>query len=119
MHTLFPGIRRLPKQFTSTKSKYFRQLMTFALLDSEVERHYLMTNFNESYLAGQWFDITTPGLKTDYRSAALPIALPGPVNMRTCMYICVLAQMCAYLSMHVRMRETDAWTDRGWRDWWI
>ena len=42
-----------------------------------------MTNFHESYLAGQWFDITTPGLKTGYRSAALPNALPGPVNMRT------------------------------------
>ena len=38
------------------------------------------SNFHESYLAGQRFDITTPGLKTDYRSAALPTALPGPLN---------------------------------------
>ena len=48
-----------------------------------------MTNFHERYLAVQWFDITTPGLKIDYRSVALPTALLGPVNMRSCMYICV------------------------------
>ena len=93
--------------------------MTFALLDSEVEKQYLMTNFHESYLAGQWFDITTPGLKTDYRSAALPTALPGLVNMRTCMYICVRAQMCACLNIRVCMWTTDGRTDRGWRDGWI
>ena len=40
-----------------------------------------MTNLHESYLAGHGFDITTPGLKTDYRSVALPTALPGPVNI--------------------------------------
>ena len=39
------------------------------------------SNFHESYLAGHGFDITTPGLKTDYRSAALPTALPGPLNI--------------------------------------
>ena len=32
-------------------------------------------------MTGFEFDIATPGLKTDYRSAALPTALPGPVNM--------------------------------------
>ena len=35
------------------------------------------------------FDIATPGLKIDYRSAVLPTALPGPANMHACMYICV------------------------------
>ena len=49
------------------------------------------SNFQESYLAGHGFDIMTPGLKTDYRSAMLPTALPGPLNMRACMHICVHA----------------------------
>ena len=78
-----------------------------------------MTNFHESYLAGLWFDITTPGLKTGYRSAALPAALPGPLIMHTCMYICVRAQMCECLNMRVWMRATDGRTDRGWSDGWI
>ena len=78
-----------------------------------------MTNLRESYLAGHWFDIMTPGLKTDYRSAALPTELPDPVNMRACMYICVRAQMCTCLNVSMCMQATDGWTDRGWRDWWI
>ena len=78
-----------------------------------------MVNFHESYLAGHEFDIATPGLKTDYRSAALPTALPGPVNMRACMYICVRARMCACLNVRVCMRATDGRTDRGGRDEWI
>ena len=53
-----------------------------------------MTNLHGSYLAGFGFDITTPGLKTDYRSAALQTALPGPANMHKCMYVCVRAQVC-------------------------
>ena len=65
-----------------------------------------MTNLLESYLAGHGFDITTPGL-TDYRSAALPSALPGQVNMRACMYICVRAQMC------VCGRRMDGRTEDG------
>ena len=47
-----------------------------------------------NYLAGFGFDITTPGLKTDYRSAALQTALPGQANMHKCMYMCVRAQVC-------------------------
>ena len=78
-----------------------------------------MINFYESYLAGHEFDITTPGLKTYYTSAALQAALPGPVNMIACMYLCVRAQMCAYLHVRVCMRATDGRTDRGWRDEWI
>ena len=72
-----------------------------------------MTSLNERYLAGYGFDITTPGLKTDYKSAALPTALPGPENMLACMYICVRAQMCACLNVRVCMRATDGRTDRG------
>ena len=48
-----------------------------------------MTNLHESYLAGHGFDITTPRLKTDDRSAALPTVLPGPVNrVHVCIYMC-------------------------------
>ena len=71
-----------------------------------------MTNLHENYLAGHGFDITTPGLKIDYRSVALPTALPGPVNMHTCMYICVRAQVCACLNVRVCMRATDGRTDK-------
>ena len=47
-----------------------------------------------NYLAGFGFDITTPGLKTDYRSAALQTALPGQANMHKCMSMCLRAQVC-------------------------
>ena len=60
-----------------------------------------MTNLHESYLAGFGFDITTPGLKTDYISAALPTVLPGPANMYACIYMCVRAQEGACLSVCV------------------
>ena len=40
-----------------------------------------MANLHEGYLAGYVFDITTPGLKTDYRSAALP------AGEYACMYV--------------------------------
>ena len=43
-----------------------------------------MTNLHKSYLAGHGFDITTHGLKTDYRSAVLPSALQGPENICLC-----------------------------------
>ena len=49
----------------------------------------------------------TPGLKTDYRSAALPNALPGPLNMCVCMHIyytCVSERACVYAG--------DGWTGR-------
>ena len=66
----------------------------FKLLDSAVEngcRNYLMTNLHESYLAGHGFDLTTPRLKTDERSAALPAVPPDPVNsVHVCIYVCVL-----------------------------
>ena len=85
--------------------------MTFVLLDSEVERQYLMTNSTKVI----WLDMGSTsrpfGMKTDYRSAALPSALPGPVDMRTCMYIYVRAQMCAWLNMRVCMRATDGRVD--------
>ena len=61
----------------------------FKLLDSAVEREWL-TNLHESYLAGHGFDITTTRLKKDGGSAALPTVLPGPVNTRVCIFICVL-----------------------------
>ena len=73
-----------------------------------------MTNLHENYLAGHGFDITTPGLKTDYRSVALPTALPGPVNMHACMYICVRAQVCVP-ERACSMRATNGRTDTGWR----
>ena len=69
-----------------------------------------MANLHESYLAGHGFDITTPGLKTDYRFVALPTAPPGPVNMHACMYICVRAQVCACLNV---LRRMDGRTDDG------
>ena len=78
-----------------------------------------MTSLHESCLAGHGFDITTPGLKTDYRSVALTTALLGPVNMRAYMYICVRAQMCSCLNVRVCMRATDGRTDGRWRAWWI
>ena len=77
-----------------------------------------MTNLHESYLAGHGFDITTPRLKTDDRSAALPTVLPGPVN-RVHVGICVRAQMCACLSVRVCVQAMDGRTNRGWRDGWI
>ena len=52
-------------------------------------------------LAGFGFNITTPGMKTNYRSAALPTALPDPANMHECMYMSVRAQVCACLSVRV------------------
>ena len=65
-----------------------------------------MTNLHESCLARHGFDITTSGLKTDYRSTALPTALSGQVNMR-CMYVymcaCVPECACAYAG--------DGWLD--------
>ena len=94
-----------------------------------------MTSLRESYLAGYGFDITTPGMKTDYRSTALPTVLPGSMNMRTCMHMCVRAQMCACLNVRVFMRATEGRTDGqrmvrwvdlngcacvcGWTDRWI
>ena len=70
-----------------------------------------MTNLHESYLAGHRFDITTPRFKTDGGSAALPTVLPGPVNMRAFMYICVRAQMCACVC--VCRRRMDGRTEDG------
>ena len=70
-------------------------------------------------MAGHGFDITTPRLKTGYRSAALRTVLPGPMNMRACMYICMRAQMCARLNVVVCMQATDGRTNKGWRDGWI
>ena len=58
-----------------------------------------MTYFHESYLAGHGFDITTPGLKTDYRSAN---CATRPVE-----YACMYAFMCACLHVRVCMRATD------------
>ena len=55
-------------------------------------------------------------MKTDYRSAVLPTALPGLVNMRACMYICVRAQMCACLNVCMCMWATDGRTDERWVD---
>ena len=78
-----------------------------------------MTNLNESYLAGHGFDITTTRLKTDGRSAALPTVLPGPMNMRAFLYICVRAQMCARLNVRMGMQATDVRANKGWRDGWI
>ena len=78
-----------------------------------------MTSLHESYLAGHGFDITTPGLKTDYRFVALSTALPGAVNMHACMYICMRAQVCVCLNVRVCTRATDGRTDRGWRYGWI
>ena len=69
-----------------------------------------MTNLHGSYLAGSGFDITTPGLKTDYRSAALQTALPGPANMHKCTYMCMRALVC------VCMWATDGLTEDGWMD---
>ena len=63
-------------------------------------------------LAEFGFNITTPGMKTNYRSAALPTALSDPANMHACMYMCVRAQVYACLSVRVCGRRTD----RGWRD---
>ena len=78
-----------------------------------------MINLHESYLAGHGFDIPTPRLKTDGRSAALPTVLPGPVNMCACMYICVRVQMCVRLNVRVCMQATDGRRNKGRRDWWI
>ena len=78
-----------------------------------------MINLHVSYLAGHGFDIPTPRLKTDGRSAALPTVLLGPVNMRACMYICVHVQMCVRLNVRVCMQATDEQTNKGWRDGWI
>ena len=69
-----------------------------------------MTSLDESYLAGHGFDITTPGLKTHYRSATLATVLPGPVNMRACMYICARAQNVC-VPEHACMM--DGWTEDG------
>ena len=81
-------------------------------------KNYLMTNLHESYLAGHGFGITTPGLKTDYRSDSLPTALQGPENMRACMYICVRGQMCACLNVRVCVcgRRMDGRTEDGEMD---
>ena len=79
-----------------------------------------MTNLHGSYLAGFGFNITTSGLKTDYRSAALQTALLGQVNMHKCMHMCVHVQVCVcVLSMCVCVYVGDRQTDRGWRDGWI
>ena len=77
-----------------------------------------MTNLHESYFAGFGFDIANPGLKTDYRSAVLPTALPGPANMHAFMYMCVRAQVCACACMcvHVCMRATDGQRVEAWVD---
>ena len=58
-----------------------------------------MASLHESYLAGFGFDIATPELKTDYRSAALVTAPLGQANMHACIYMCVHAQVCACLSV--------------------
>ena len=77
-----------------------------------------MTNLHRSYLPGFGFDmITTPGLKSDYRPAALQTALPGPANMHKCMYMCVGAQVCVcVLSMCVCMWAMDGLTEDGGMD---
>ena len=68
-----------------------------------------MTNFHESYLARHGFDITTPGLKTDYRSAALPTALLGLLNMHACMHICAMPERaCVYAG-----DGRTGWTEAG------
>ena len=73
-----------------------------------------MTNLHESYLAGHGFDITTPRLKTDDRSAALPTVLPGPVNcVYVCMYVCVLKCGRARTCVCVCRRRMDGRTEDG------
>ena len=54
-----------------------------------------MTNLHESYLAGFGFDITTAGLKTGYRTAALPTAGPGEY---------------AYMYVYVQYGKIDMYT---------
>ena len=68
-----------------------------------------MTNLHKNYLAEHGFYITTPGLKTDNRYAALP----------TGEYACMYVYMCACSNVCVRacMRATDGM--EGWRDGWI
>ena len=60
-----------------------------------------MTNFQVSYLVDFGLDLPTPGLKSDYKSAVLPTALPGPANMYACKFMS--AHMRACLSACVQM----------------
>ena len=74
-----------------------------------------MTNLHESYLAEFGFDITTPGLKTDYRSANCATG-PGEyacmyVYVCACSSVCVPRRACVYVG--------DGLTDRAWWDGWI
>ena len=91
------------KRFTSTKSTYFCQLMTTALLDSVEERengcrNCLMTSLHESYLAGFGFDIAIPELKT--------LQICGAANCSTGLgeYACMYVYVCACSSVCVPER---------------
>ena len=72
-----------------------------------------MANLHEGYLAGHVFDITNPGLKTDYRSAALHTGEYAYmyVYMCECSNVCVPEGACVYAG--------DGWTYGEWRDGWI
>ena len=65
-----------------------------------------MTNLHESYLAGFGFNIASPGLMTDYRSAALPTCMcacmrvmdrrkmEGFVDLNVCDPACMCVTLC-------------------------
>ena len=65
-------------------------------------------------LAGFGFNITTPGMKTNYTSAVLPTALPDSASMHACMYMCVRARVC--VAERACVRATDG---QGMERWWI
>ena len=69
-----------------------------------------MTNLHESYLAGHGFDIMTPGLKADYRSAS---CATGPGEY-VCIYVCMLK--CVHVEVRMCVRATDGQRMERWVD---
>ena len=57
-------------------------------------------------------DLTASGLKTDYRSAALQTALPGPAR-RICIHVCI----CVCVLKCVRAERACMYVGDGRTDW--
>ena len=87
---LFPGILIQPKQFTSTNSTYFRQLMTTALLDSVVEREWLQKpahhdQYPRKLIGWTWVRYHDPWTEDRSQFCRAANCATGPVEY-ACMY---------------------------------
>ena len=109
LHTLYP------KQFTSTKSTYFRQLMTNALLDSAVGREWLWKLYHDQsprkLFGWIWVRYHDPRIEDRLHICGAADCATGPARricINVCICVCVLKCVCAE-----RLWATDGLAEDG------